>query len=1013
MYLKRLEIKGFKSFSQKTVLDFLPSKNGRNSMTAVVGPNGSGKSNIVDAIRWVMGEQSLKQLRGKKSEDIIFHGSQTKGKLSAAEVILVLDNSDAKILTDYPEINITRRLYRSGESEYLINNNAVRLLDIHLLLAKAQFAQHSYSIVGQGMIDRLLMVSPNERKDFLDEASGIKEFKIKQHQAKLKLARSTENVVQAENLLKEVEPRLRILSRQVKKLQKRQEVEIQLRSNQEIYYSTIYNTNQKELDKIKIELTDIEKTYHTVFNELTAVQEELAELARQSSRQQVFEQLQTKHGLLVKTKNDLERQLAVMGGQMQTEYSKAGQQNIGWIENKINQLKNKTEELSSKIKTWQQETDKIQSLLLVKRQAQEELEAQINRYKLDISRLEKQVFQNQAEHNLQQYTGLLAVQAVVANSQNFGKVYGPLAELGQVEDEYKIALEVSAGSFLTALVVEDSSVAKNAIEYLRQHRLGFATFLPLNKVNGFSGYDIPAEILQQAGVVGLAIDLVKYSTKFDDIFSFVFKNTLIVEDLATARAVGIGKYRMVTLDGDIAERSGVMKGGYRQTRKNGLGFSQKMMIGSGGVAELKIEINRKKQELVELEQELVKLVKIVSEHQTKKESNSTKIEMLNAEQNEILQEVASLKQELKLLNADPTTHSELLVTLNKDKQDLNEKIKIKDKAIEQMADKIQKFNNEEEKKKQKVFALQDEMQTKQNLVNQTILSRNESKVSIARLETKQESIFEEVQAQMNMDVKNILERIDIDKIEEPIILEELNAKIQKLKYQLSLIGGIDEEVIEEHEQTKIKYDFLFNQITDLNKAMIDLEKMIVELDKIMKTKRQVAFKKIRKEFIRYVKILFGGGEADMKEIFGYEDQEEDEDEVEPTDLEEETKKSRRQKIVTGIDIMVNPPGKKIKNINTLSGGERTLSSIALICAVLNYNPAPFVVLDEVEAALDETNTRRFAKIISELATQSQFIIITHNRVTMHSVDVLYGVTMGADGMSKLLSVKLEDVVVSN
>src|SRR3989344_4255699 len=286
MYLKRLEIKGFKSFADKTVLDFLPHKNNRYGITAIVGPNGSGKSNISDAVRWVMGEQSLKNLRGKKNEDVIFSGSTTKGQLSAAEVMMVLDNSDAKLMSDYPEITVGRRLYRSGEGEYLINNNPVRLLDVHLLLAQAQFAQHSYSVVGQGMIDKLLTVSPAERKDFLDEASGIKEFQIKQHQAELKLSRTVENVTQAERLVEEVEPRLKILARQVKKLEQRQEVELKLRENQEQYYASIYLANKSELDKLNSVLAGVETNYRQAFKELEEVQKELSTLAHDSAEEE-------------------------------------------------------------------------------------------------------------------------------------------------------------------------------------------------------------------------------------------------------------------------------------------------------------------------------------------------------------------------------------------------------------------------------------------------------------------------------------------------------------------------------------------------------------------------------------------------------------------------------------------------------------------------------------------------------------------------------------------------------
>jgi chromosome segregation protein len=297
---------------------------------------------VADAIRWVMGEQSVKNLRGKKTEDVIFNGSEVKGQLSAAEVTMVLDNNlgasgsaQTKVMQDYPEITVSRRLYRSGESEYLINNNPVRLLDIHMFLAQAQFAQHSYSVIGQGTIDKLLTVSPAERKDFLDEASGIKEFQIKQHQSSLKMARTRENLEQAERLVQEVEPRLKILARQVKKLEKREEIEIELRENQQKYFTSVYLANKLELDKFNLTLSGVEVNYRQTFQELNEVQTELSVLARASTRQEIFNDLQAKFQLLVHEKNDLERQLAIKDGQMKTEYNKEGKQNIGWLENKI------------------------------------------------------------------------------------------------------------------------------------------------------------------------------------------------------------------------------------------------------------------------------------------------------------------------------------------------------------------------------------------------------------------------------------------------------------------------------------------------------------------------------------------------------------------------------------------------------------------------------------------------------------------------------------------------------
>ena len=926
MYLKRIEIKGFKSFADKTVLDFLPYKNNRHSITVIVGPNGSGKSNISDAVRWVMGEQSLKTLRGKKNEDIIFGGSAIKGRLSAAEVTMVLDNSpdsafgrtesasgetksakassrQGMLMSDYPEITVGRRLYRSGEGEYLINNNQVRLLDVHLLLAQAQFAQHSYSVVGQGMIDRLLMVSPGERKDFLDEASGIKEFQIKQHQAELKLARTVENVTQAERLAQEVEPRLKILARQVKKLEQRQEVELKLRENQEQYYASIYLANKLELDKLNSILVDVETKYRAVFKELEEAQKELSILARDTAEQET--------------------------------------------------------------------TDGAGQIISEQRKLLEQISKDKTNAQLKIFSLEKQIFQDQSEQNYRQVSGLSAAQAVLENKDKFGVAHGLVAELGEVEEKYKLALEVAAGSYLSALVVASDEVAKLAIEFLRNNRLGFATFLPLNKINPraadkdiesiLSMAGLPDGALAKSGVLGLAADIIKHENKFANIFSFIFGQTVVVENLSVAQKIGIGKARMVTLAGDLVEKSGVMKGGYhaitlrqggtpplgggKQIKKDGLGFSSRLAWSKDRLAEYQSQINLEKEKIIKLDANYEEANEKLLELESKREATNSKTKLLKA------------------------------------------------------------------------FSLQEIMQKKQNLVNEILSKRNDLKIEAAKLETKQETLTEEVRVELSTVMEAMIARqplvVSMDKV------GELMGNIQKLKYQLSLIGGIDEEVVAEHAQTKERFDFLSEQITDLRAAMADLGKMILELDDIMKKKRAAAFKKIRKEFDRYVKILFGGGEGDIHEIYGEPEDEDDEltspypllekrgDAITPL-FKEGRGEVKKEKILTGIDISINPPGKKIKNINTLSGGERTLASIALICAILSYNPSPFVVLDEVEAALDETNTRRFAEIVAELSSQSQFIIITHNRVTMHAADALYGVVMGVDGVSKLLSVKLEE-----
>lgn len=1027
MYLKRLEIQGFKSFAASTALDFLPPKNGHHSVTGVVGPNGSGKSNITDAVRWVMGETSLKNLRGKKSEDVIFSGSQSKGALGAAEVTMVLDNKDAKgqeqdlalgaefPLMDTSEIALTRRLYRDGESEYLINNTPARLLDIHLLLAKLQFAEHSYSIVSQGMIDKLLTVGPNERKDFFDEACGIKEFQIKEHQATLKLARTKENMAQAQTLLAEVEPRLRLLSRQVKKLEKRHEVESELRSTQEAYYGALAGHNAAELATLKAQLNDIEQRYRVSFEALAATQEELAELARGQTRQGAYEVLQAKYQSAERSKHELERKLATIQGQLGSEYRASGAHNISWLQEKQAEVTATQERQASELAVLTNAADEAARRLTLERERVDSVQRELTETKLKISRLQTELLKNQSEQSYREYSGLAAVKAVLDNRDEFGKVYGVVTQLGQAAEAHALALEVAAGAHVSSLVVDSEETARNAIDYLRNRRFGVATFLPLTKIEpNRYGNELDA-FTGVPGVIGKAIDLVSFDKRFENIFSFVFGGTLIVEDLHVAQRIGIGRCRMVTLEGDVVERKGVMRGGFR-TRRAGMGFSSNAGLASGEhleevSASIQVESARSRELETQLEKAKEALVDATVQSAAARERVSLRTNEFTATQSE----VTRVAHELELVSASPEQYSQQLKKLKLEEAAVQEELVAQEARVVAAQKELEEFNEREQQKQNRVFALQEKMQHEQQAVNTIMGERNTVNVALAKVETKREDLEREVQAELHVALESVVQRQAHTSGE--VNVEAMQAAIEKLKYNLSLIGGIDEEVVSEHATTKERFDFLSNQLTDLTAATENLEEMIAELSELMKKKRAVAFKNIRKEFDRYFKILFEGGNAGLEEVYGEVQTEEElaaADAVGAVSIElaapaVEEKPKRKEKILTGIEVMANPPGKKIKHLGSLSGGERTLTSIALICAILHTNPSPFVILDEVEAALDEANTQRFTKILTELTTVSQFIVVTHNRVTMHASDALYGVVMQGDGISKLLSVKIEEV----
>ncbi|MFH0857369.1 MAG: AAA family ATPase, partial [Candidatus Magasanikbacteria bacterium] len=483
MYIKSITINGFKSFAEKTVLDFVGPKRGKNSITAIVGPNGSGKSNVSDAIRWVLGEQSMKQLRGKKSEDIIFSGSEYKGQLGSASVTMALDNTDKRIPIEYDEIVITRRIYRSGESEYVLNGNEVRLFDLQLLLAKGQFGQGSYSIIGQGMIDRLILQSTEERKNFFDEAVGIKEFQLKRHQAILKLIRTKEHVAQAEWLLGEISPRLKTLKRQVQKLEERQGIEVELREVQETYFSTIWSYNNAHIEGLKKELDSLTLTQKEQQTLLDEVQEELAHLARESSRER-FDELQKAYQDVMKQKGALEKERAMLLGKLQTEYSKAGKQNIGWIENKIGEVKNSLKEVELEKKRLQGELTEAKSHIKEKEIFLGNLLVEKTQLQNRVARLEQEILNATYQQSIQQFTGLRAVEEIRSKGKSFGLVYGTVSELASVDPKYQTALDVAAGNNLSSLVVDTELTGENCIRYLREKQLGYATFLPISKIRG-------------------------------------------------------------------------------------------------------------------------------------------------------------------------------------------------------------------------------------------------------------------------------------------------------------------------------------------------------------------------------------------------------------------------------------------------------------------------------------------------------------------------------------------------
>ncbi len=1018
MYLQRIELQGFKSFASKTVLEFpAPDKKDRTrGITAIVGPNGSGKSNIVDAVRWVLGEQSLKLLRGKKSTDVIFSGSAKKTQMSMAEASLFLNNEDGSAPIDYTEVAITRKIYRDGSSEYLLNKNEVRLFDIVMLLAKANFGQNTYGVIGQGMVDKIVNYSIQERKEFFDEATGVKQFQIKRDRSVNKLKKSRENIESAGALLQELEPRLKSLTRQVNKLRQRQELEKELKEVQIKYYGKIWFDLNNHYEKYALSYNTEEKKRQGINRKLEDLQEELTKFSEEADRSQEFNNLQENLNGLSSEKNVIMKELTMVKGKMDLEYSKVGKQNLTWLENR-------KDELEERIRQIEVEVKNSSAKIANSERSQKEKETQINHLNAELTVLQNNLQIIQDEYYNQRSGGkvnyaLESVKAVLKLKDEIAGIYGMVSDVGKINKNFEAALASAAGNRLNAVVVATDEVAVRCINYLKSNRLGSVTFFPLNKLTSYPVSREAQEMAQEKGAVGLAVSLINFEVKFQKVFEQIFGSTIVVHTLDDAKNLGIGRERMVTLDGDLMEKSGVMKGGFKkkeflrwsQLEEKDL-YSQEEKIRQIADSKVKIENQYKDKEI---------LMAQLSEVKVAIQVENAQISSLNQELAIIKKEKAKVAEEIAESALTPAQQDEYFKKLKVKKEEMEKQIADLDKKINGVREKVDNFNFKEEEKKRQIFAIQQEMHNLQNELNGLVSSLGEVKIELARIETKKEDIYLSMKEDLG-DEFQPKNTVDIDGVD----LEESKGKIDRLKKQLELIGGIDPEIEKEYEEVSQRFEFLTKQSEDLEKAIKDLEKIVVELDKVIKKQFEDEFRKINNDFSRYFKQLFDGGSAKLvlaqkelteaeeavAEVMAVETGEVVEGEVQVTEVPKKVihVEDKSSLANMGIEIEACPPGKKIKNITSLSGGEKTMTALSLICAIIANNPAPFIVFDEVDAALDEQNSSKFSGIVEELAHKTQFIVITHNRAIMSHADVLYGVTMQGDGISRLISLKLSEI----
>jgi len=763
LYLKKVEITGFKSFANKTTLEFLPAANFRGDsegkgITAIVGPNGSGKSNVSDAIKWAMGEQSMKNLRGKKSEDVIFAGSGSKARLSSASVSLFFDNSDKRIPLEFSEVILTRKLFRSGESEYLINGSRSRLLDVTDLLARAGVGKESYSVINQGMSDALLGANPIERRGVLEDAAGVKQYQIKKERALKKLESTRENMERTAGLIREIEPHLKMLKRQAEKAQQGKIVAEELKEKQTKYFSHLWQAFQTERAKFSAEKETLGAAMMNMQREVDKMSDELNQESTQVEHSGADQILEKKKIQIRQKLNEFDREIIIAEGRIVVEKEK------------------------------------------------------------------------------------LANQKVIE------------------------------------LIPVDLKYVQTKVKHIReaQERLILA-------VEGADNLDDLQDIKEWA------------------------------------RAIQQQLY-------DLYEEAG--KGEVAIQKDN-----------SKEVAEINNRIS-----------ELTAKGKIAQENQQKLKLEYEKIE----------------------------------------------------KEISEQAQKVRQL-------RERFFQVERESRVKQEQLNVLKDQFNDSKIKLARVEVREEDLTGEIRSALRIEPAELLKN-QANQTDQAWDRDKIEREISRLKVQMEQIGGIDPMIVQEYSETNARFDFLTQELKDLADALISLEEIIREMDHRINEEFAKAFEQINKEFSKYFQIIFAGGKASLNKIKvpvrgGVVVDEKNQ--TENDDSEQENTQEKKSEV--GVEILACPPGKKIANLSMLSGGERSLTSLALLFAIIAHNPPPFAILDEVEAALDEANSRRFSKILQELSGSTQFISITHNRETMRQAALLYGVTMGEDGISKLLSVRLDQI----
>ena len=978
MYLKQIKAYGFKSFADKINIELCPNING------IVGPNGSGKSNVVDAVRWVLGEQSIKSLRGDSSLDIIFSGSKSRKPLNSATVSLIFDNSDKTVPIDYNEVSIKRILYRNGENEYFINNERCRLKDIVELLTDSGGSKESFNIISQGKIDEIILAKPQDRRVIFEEAAGVLKYKRRKEEAIRKLDRTNFNLNRVNDIIFEISTNLEPLKKQSEEAsiyletkEKLKEVEVGVITKDIEALDFEYKNTKTKIEELNDEIIKLSSNSNNYDVDILKTKNKLKDIEEMLSRKQNEYVNKTKElekidadirvfkerNKYVTVKDDIPNKLFKLNDEKLNQKSL-----INKINNEIDLIDKKIDLINTNIKN---DTDKYNSLKSRKNDLNNKLilnNRELINIKYKIEHLENSISNNNSVPS--------SIKNILNNPKFIG-IHNIIGKLINIDDKYSLAISTALGGASSYLVVDDTTVAKNLVNYLKENNLGRATFFPLNVINGRNiPNDIKIIISNFSGVIGIAKDLVTYDSIYENIISNQLGNIIITDNIDTANIVSEQlnkKYKIVSLDGQIVNIGGSITGG--SSIANNI-VKEKYELGKFKNDYINIENKNKdlSNELEKIDEEINNLETIIYNYRLEK---SADIETRKNKLVSISEYVEQLDQIIKEINDLKDISNNMVST--KEKNLLNSYYEVKD-IIENIDKEIKSLKMDKEKYESDIIELEEMSKKSNSIINKIEKDVNNLEIKINRIDVKMDNLLLTLNEEYGFTFDYAKENYQLE-----IELDMARNLVNELKSKLKVIGEVNVSSIDEYKKISERFEFLNNQKNDLQNAEDTLLEIIKEMDSIMIEKFKCTFEDIRKEFKIVFKELFKGGNAEL--IL-----------TDPDNLLE-----------TGVDIKAEPPGKHLQNITLLSGGEKTFTAISLLFAILNVRPVPFCLLDEVEAALDDANVESFGNYLNKYKDKTQFILITHKKKTMEFANILYGITMQESGVSKLVSVKLEEV----